>query len=146
MFVDRLSADLKDAMKGKEEQKTSTLRMLLAALKNKKIDLQHDLTDEEALAVVQKQVKSLQDSMAQFTAGGRADLAEGVKKEMEILAPYLPAQMTDVELEAIVKEALLPLGALTKADMGRAMGAVMPKVAGKADGGRVKDAVQKHLG
>lgn len=146
MLIDRIAQELKDAMKAREEQRVSTLRMLSSALKNKKIELQHELTEEEVLAVIQKQLKGLTDAAVQFEAGGRADLATQAHAEIVILTPYVPAQMSDEELEVCVKKIIAQTGASSKSDMGKIMGALMPVIAGRADGARARALVEKHLG
>jgi len=128
-------------MKAKDSATLSTLRLLLSALKNKQIDVQHDLSDAEVQDVVKSQVKQLKDSIETFTQGGRDDMAQSAQVEVEILEKYLPEQMGDEELETIVRSAIEQSGAQSKADMGKAMGAAMQAVAGRADGSRVKEIV-----
>ncbi len=140
-----ITTDMKEAMKAKDNATLSTLRLLRSAIKNKQIDLQHELSDEEVQAVVKSQAKQLKDSIESFTSGGREDLAESTASELEILKKYLPEEMSDEDLEAIVKKAIEDSGATSKADMGKAMGMAMKAVAGKADGNRVKEIVAKSL-
>ena len=142
----QITEDMKSAMKTKNNATLSTLRLLLSAAKNKKIDLQHELSDEEMLAVIKSQTKQLQDGFESFTSAGREDLAAQTKAEMEILAAYLPAQMSDEELTMIVKKTVADLGVTSKAEMGKVMGLAMKAVAGKADGTRVKQIVETLLG
>ena len=132
-------------MKDRDEQRVSTLRMLSAALKNKKIELQKDLEDADVLVVVKAQVKQLKDSLASFKEGGREDLITTAKAELEILEKFMPEAMSSEELEAIVKGIIEETGAAGKEDMGKVMGAAMGKVAGKADGGDVKKMVDQLL-
>ena len=143
---EQISNDVKDAMRAKEEKILSTLRMLQASLKNKKIDLGKELEEEDVVSVVKKEVKALEDSIISFVAGAREDLAEKTRAEVETLKKYLPAEMSDEKLEVIVKEALSEIGTVTKAEMGKVMGSVMGKVAGLADGKRVKAILEKLLG
>lgn len=145
-LLEQISNDLKDAMRAKDESTLSTLRMLKSALKNKQIDLMRDLTETEVADMIKSQAKQLKEAMDQFEAGGRADLAEGNMRELEVLKKYLPPELSDADLEAVVKEALSQSGATSKADMGKAMGFVMKAVSGRADGGRVKSLVEKILG
>lgn len=145
-FTEQISNDLKEAMKAKDEATLSTLRMLKTALKNKQIDLMRELTDTESQDVIKSQVKQLRDAIDQFRSGGREDLALGNERELDVLKKYLPAELSDEDLESVVKMALAESGATTKADMGKAMGFVMKAVAGRADGGRVKSFVEKILG
>jgi uncharacterized protein YqeY len=140
-----ITDNMKAAMKAKDSATLSTLRLLLSALKNKKIDVQHELSDAEVQDVVKTQVKQLKDSIESFKAGGREDLAMSTQTEIGVLEQYLPAQMSDEELTKVVKEAVEKSGATSKADMGKVMGAAMAAVAGRADGSRVKEIVGKLL-
>jgi uncharacterized protein YqeY len=144
-LIENIEADLKAALKAKEGQVVSTLRMLTAALKNKSIELKKDLKEEEVVAVVKSQVKQLKDSIEAFVEGAREDLAAKAREELEILAKYLPEQMSEEELKKIVDETVKETGAAGKGDMGKVMGAVMGKVKGKADGGDVKRLVEEAL-
>ncbi len=144
-LLETIDNDLKAALKERNEQAVSTLRMLSAALKNKKIDLRQDLKESDVVAVIKTQVKQLKDSLASFEKGDRADLAEKAKAELEILQKYMPKGMSSEELENLVKSVIEETGAAGKGDMGKVMGAVMGKVAGKADGGDVKQMVEKLL-
>ncbi len=144
-LLEKIEGDLKNALKERKEQEVSTLRMLLAALKNKKIELKKDLTDEEVTGVVRSQVKQLKDSVESFKAGDREDLAEKSKGEITILEKYLPAQMSQDELKNLVRSVIDETGAVGKQGMGKVMGAVMSKVAGRADGGTVKKVVEELL-
>ena len=144
-LIETINSDLKQALKDRDEQQVSTLRMLSAALKNKKIELQKDLEDVDVLAVIKTQVKQLKDSLASFEQGDRSDLAEKAKAELEILEKFMPEAMSSEELEGIVKGVIEETGAAGKGDMGKVMGAVMGKVAGKADGGDVKKMVDQLL-
>lgn len=145
-LLEQISSDLKDAMRAKDESTLSTLRMLKSALKNKEIDLIRPLTEVEVLDVIKSQAKQLKEAIDQFEAGGRSDLAEGNKVELEVLKKYMPAELSDADLEGVVREAVAQSGATSKADMGKAMGFVMKAVAGRADGTRVKGLVEKLLG
>jgi len=145
MLQQKISDDIKTAMKAKDSAKLSTLRLLKTAMKNKEIELIHELSEDEALAVIKSQMKQLKDSVESYEDAGRDEMAESGKAELVILEAYLPAQMSDEDLEAIVKSALEESGATSKADMGKAMGAAMKAVAGQADGNRVKEIVAKLL-
>jgi len=142
---EKIEADLMAAFKAKETQVVSTLRLLKTAVKNKSIELKKDLGDEEVAAVVKYQVKQLKDSVDAFVEGAREDLAVKAREELEILAKYLPEQMSEEELKKIVDETVAETGASGKAEMGKVMGAVMGKVKGKADGGDVKRLVEEVL-
>jgi len=144
-LLERITSDMKEAMKQKNNATLSTLRLLLSAIKNKKIDLQHEMSEEEVQDVVKSQVKQLKDAVVSFEQGGRADLAESSNAEIAVLEAYLPAQLADDVLETMVKEALLQAGITGKQDMGKAMGIAMKAVAGKADGTRVKQIVERVL-
>lgn len=141
----QITDDMKEAMKAKNDATLSTLRLLRSAMKNKQIDVQHELSDVEIQEVIKIQVKQLKDAINDFKAGGRMDLAEGNQKELEVLNKYLPAELSDEELQTIVKEAVIQSGATAKSDMGKAMGFVMKAVAGRADGTRVKKLVESLL-
>ena len=142
---EQIMNDVKVAMKAKEAQTLSTLRLLQSSLKNKKIELGKELEEGDVISVVKKEVKALEDSIVSFVQGAREDLAQKARAEVETLKNYLPEEMSDERLETIVKEALAEIGAVTKAEMGKVMGAVMGKVAGAADGKRVKAIVEKLL-
>ncbi len=141
----RITDDMKEAMKTKNNATLSTLRLLRSSLKNKQIDLQHELSDEEVLAVIKTQVKQLNDSIASFQSGGREDMASAAKAEIAVLEHYLPAQMSDEQLEQVVKEVIAQTGALGKQDIGKVMGAAVKAAAGQADGARIKSIVERLL-
>ncbi len=144
-LLEHITNDVKAAMKAKEAQTLSTLRMLSASLKNKRIELGKELEEGDVISVVKKEVKALEDSIVSFVQGAREDLAQKARAEVETLKKYLPEEMSDENLETIIKEALAEIGATTKAEMGKVMGAVMGNVAGLADGKRVKAMVEKQL-
>jgi uncharacterized protein YqeY len=141
-FVQTVDTDFKEAMKAKEEVRLSTLRMLRSALKNKQIDLQHELSDQEAMAVIKTMMKQYQDALNDFMNAGRTDLADRQQKELDILAMYLPPALSREELEAIVKDAVQSSGVT---DAGKAMGIAMKAVAGRADGTDVRAIVEALL-
>ncbi len=145
MLVARIDADTISAMKSKDAARLSALRMVRAALKNKHIDVGHALSDDEAQQVIRTMVKQYTDALKDFTSAGRTDLAEKQKAEIDLLQNYLPAQMEEADIEAIVKNVIVTLNA-TQKDVGRVMNAVMKEVAGRADGTAVKAIVQKFLG
>ena len=142
--------DLKQAMIAKQELKLSVLRMLIAALKNKKISLgsggKGDLSEEQIIEVISGEVKKRKDSIVFYKKGGRKELAEKEQEEIEILEKYLPEQMSEEELEKEIKKIIFSLGDVSVKDFGRVMGAVMPKFKGKADGNAVTAIVKKILG
>lgn len=134
----QLQDELKIAMKERQEDRLSTLRMLWSQIRNSEIDKKHELTDDEILEVVGRSVKQLKDSINDFNTGGRTDLVAKTQAEVDLLQTYLPAQLSDEELRAIVIK-VLSENNLT--DAGKAMGAVMKEVKGKADGNRVRQMV-----
>lgn len=145
----KLSADLKEALKGKQELVASTLRMVIAAIGNKEIELRKKdigLSDEEVLTVLASEVKKRKDAMREYEKGGRAELADKEKMEMEILARYLPAEMPDEEVLRIVKDGIREAGAAGMSDFSKVMKAVMPILKGRADGERVSAFVKEALG
>lgn len=144
-LLQKITADMKEAMKSKNNATLSTLRLLLSALKYKQIDVQHDLSDQEVQSVIKTQVKQLKDSIVSYEQGSRADLVQATLLEVTILETYLPTELDDAVLESIVKEAVTHSGAKGKQDTGKAMGAAMKAVAGKADGSRVKQIVERLL-
>ena len=143
---ERIDADLKDAMRSKDELGTSVLRMLKSAVKYKEVEPGgHALEDSGVLAVIQSLIKQRRDSVEQFLAGKRTDLAEKEEKEIAKLQSYLPAQMSPDELRAEVRAAIAQVGAKGPKDMGAVMKALMPKVQGKAEGKAVSEAVKAEL-
>lgn len=145
-LIKQLDADLIAAMKAGESEKLSVLRMARTALKNKQIEVGHELAESEVVAVLQKELKQRREAATEFRAGNRPELAEKEEREAEILKAYLPAEMTDDELATIVDEVIAATGAATPADMGKVMGQAMGKVAGRADGNRVSALVRQKLG
>jgi len=142
---EQINDDFKAAMKGQNQATLSTLRMLKSALKNKQIDLMHELTEEEAMTVVKSQIKQLRDAADEYAAGAREEMAESARQEVRVLEKYLPAQMDDATLHTKVKEALAAAGMTSKNDAGKAMGVAMKAVAGQADGSRVRAVVETIL-
>jgi uncharacterized protein YqeY len=143
---EKVQQDMTDAMKAKEEIKLSTLRMLKADIMKFEVSgVKKEATDEDVLSIIQKQLKQRKDAAQQFRDGGRNELAEKEDKEAEILQEYLPEQMGEDEIRAIVEGAIGETGASSKADMGKVMSAVMPKVKGKADGKLVNQIVMQLL-
>ncbi len=144
---DLLTEDMKQAMKDKESGKLrlSVIRMARANIKNIEIDEKRELNDDEVLAVLMKEVKMRQDSLEEFTKAGREELAEQAKQEIAILRKYLPEQLSDEELKALVEEAVAETGAAGPKDMGKVMAALMPKTKGRADGKRINTMVRELL-
>ncbi len=139
-------ADFKAAMKEKDEIRKNTITMVRAAIKQIEIDTKTELSDDEILPIISKQVKMRKDALADFERGGRTDLMEVYKQEIEVLNEYLPKQLTPEEIESLVAEAANEIGVTSGMEnMGKLMGASMSKCKGLADGSDVKDAVMKFL-
>ncbi len=147
-LVEKIQDDLKLAMKSKNSFDLSVLRMLITALKNKKIELvaKDGLDDGQAVAVVKSEVKKRQDAAALYDQGGRAELAEKERAEIEVLKRYLPEQMDEQTIEKIVKEVVAGFGEAGPGDFGKVMGSAMAKLKGRADGKTVQDIVKRVLG
>ncbi len=145
MLQETIKTDLVAAMKAGDDVKKSVLRQLMTALKNEAISLKKDLSEDDELAVVKREVKRLKEGIVEFEKADRADLADAAKAELVVLAVFMPAQMSDEELESKVKVVVEKSGATSAADMGKVMGAVMKEVGGQADGGRVREMVAKLL-
>ena len=147
MLTQRIDDDIKSAMKAKEALKLSALRMLKAAASNAAIAKgKSNLEDAEVMEVIGKLIKQRGESVEAYTKGNRPELAEKERKEAEILKAYLPAQIPDEELKAIIQAAVKETGASGPQGMGAVMKAVLPKVAGRADGGKVSRFVREALG
>jgi len=142
---EKIETDLIEAMKAHDENIVSVLRMLKSAIQNNEIQKKEELKDENILGVIQNQVKQRQDSINLYEQGGRQELADKEKKEIEILKKYLPEQMGEAEIRALVKKAIGETGASAISDMGKVMGALMPQVKGKADGSLVSNIVKEEL-
>lgn len=142
---EELLKELKEAMKTKDTLKKDTITMLRAAILQVEKDTQKELSEPEMQVIVAKEVKKRQESIADFEKGGRDDLVNQIKKEIEILSVYLPKQLSEEEVEALVVETIQTVGAAGPKDMGRVMGALREKTAGKADGKLVSDIVKQKL-
>lgn len=148
---ERLDQDIKDAMRARQTDRLGVLRMLKAALKNAAIEKhgpgeRSSLDDADAQNVLRKQVKQRQDSIESFTRGGRPEQAAKEQAEIDVLQSYLPRQLSAEELDTLVTEAIAETGATGKAQMGAVMKVLTPKVAGRADGRALSQAVQRRLG
>jgi uncharacterized protein YqeY len=142
---DRITDDMKAALKARDARRLGAVRLALAAIKQREIDDRKALTDPETVAVVEKMIKQRRDSIAQYTAGGRQDLADQEQFEIDVLAAYLPQQADAAEIEAVIAEAIATTGAKGAADMGKVMGQVKAKLAGRADMGQVSARVKARL-
>lgn len=146
-LLERFDADLKDAMRRKQADKLSTLRLLKSAIKYYQIEKKLDaVTDPDAIAVMQKQIKQRKDSIESYRAGGREDLAKKEEAELAVLRAYLPQGLSPAEIEALVKTVIQEVGATGKAQIGPVMKAAIAKAAGRADGKSINAAALKLLG
>jgi len=141
----QITEDMKAAMRAKESARLATIRLILAEIKRKEVDEQIELDDAQTLAIVEKMIKQRKDSITQFEAGGRADLADIEKAELAILSTYMPAGLSDEEIAAEVAAAVASTGAAGPQDMGKVMGVLKPKLAGRADMTVVSGLVKKAL-
>ncbi|MEO2064889.1 MAG: GatB/YqeY domain-containing protein [Desulfurobacteriaceae bacterium] len=142
---ERLKEDMKAALKAKDKEKLSVIRMLQALIKNAEIDKRGELTDEEIVSLLQKYAKQRRESIEMYEKGGRQDLVEKEKRELEIVESYLPKQMSEEEIRELVAEVIKEVGASSPKDLGKVMQAVMPKVKGRADGSLVNRVVRELL-
>ncbi|MGX4641952.1 GatB/YqeY domain-containing protein [Massilia sp. SYSU DXS3249] len=142
---EQITNDMKAAMRAKEAGKLNTIRLLLAEIKRKEVDEQIEVNDQQTVAIVEKMIKQRKDSITQFEAGNRADLADIEKAELEVLVAYMPAGLSDEEIAAEVAAAVAASGAAGPQDMGKVMGIVKPKLAGRADMTVVSALVKKAL-
>ncbi len=142
----RITDDVKQAMRDKDKDRLGVLRSLTAAIKQKEIDERTELDDNAVLAVLDKMAKQYRDSIQQYRDAGRDDLVDKETYELNIITEYLPEQLNDTDLEALIKNAIEETGASGMADMGKVMGVVKPKVQGRADMGAVSAKVKSLLG
>lgn len=142
-LFETIQADLVTAQKARDAETVGALRLMISEMKNAKIRLMHDLSDEEVQAVLRSEVKKRKDAIEQFEKGGRTDLADADKKQIATIEKYLPAQMSEADVEAKIQP--LVTAGMTMKDMGKVMGAAMKAVAGKADGNLVSKIVKKLL-
>lgn len=143
---ERITEDMKSAMRASDKERLSTIRMVQAAIKQREVDERIALDDAQVLAVLEKMVKQRRESIAAFEQGGRADLADKEKAEIQILVAYLPEQLTEAEVDALIQAAIAETGAASMKDMGKVMGAVKAKAAGRADMGAVSARIKAALG
>ncbi|HET9415909.1 MAG TPA: GatB/YqeY domain-containing protein [Candidatus Limnocylindria bacterium] len=141
----RLEAAMRDAMRARDEQRTQTLRMAMAAAHNEKIAKRRDLTDDEVVDVLTKQVKQRRESIAMYRDAGREDRAESEEAEAAILAEFMPQQLSEAEVEELARAAISETGAASPADLGRVMGSLSPRTRGRADGRLVSEVVRRLL-
>ncbi|WP_430534281.1 GatB/YqeY domain-containing protein [Listeria rocourtiae] len=145
-LLDQLNEDMKQAMRAKEKEKLSVIRMLKAALQNEAIRLgTDDISPEDEVTILSREMKQRRDSLAEFKKADRADLVEKLEDEMVIVQSYLPKQLSEEEVAEIVKVTIEEVGATSQADFGKVMAAVMPKLKGKTDGNVVNKFVKQYL-
>ncbi len=142
---DRITEDMKAAMRARQSERLSAVRMLLASIKQREIDSRTEADDAAVLAIVEKLIKQRKDSIAQFEAGGRADLVAKETAEVSVLAEYLPQQMSEAEVSAAIDAAIAEAGATGPAAMGKVMSLLKARLAGRADIGQVSAMVKKRL-
>ena len=142
---EQLNEDMKTAMKARDAEKLGALRLLLAAVKQREVDERITLDDAAVLGVIDKMIKQRKDSISQFEKAARQDLADKERFELGILEAYLPQQLSQAEVEAVIAEAVAATGAKSAADMGKVMAVVKPKLAGRADMGKVSGWVKGKL-
>jgi uncharacterized protein YqeY len=142
---EQINDDLKAAMRGGDVARRDTIRLLLAALKQREVDERKVLTDADVLAIIEKMLKQRRDSISQFEQGGRQDLADKEKQELTLLQAYMPQALSDAEIAAAVAAAVAETGAAAPSDMGKVMAVLKPKLAGRADMTKVSAAVKAQL-
>ena len=141
----RIQEDMKSAMRAGEKDKLANIRMIMAAIKQREVDERIQLDDAQVLSVIDKMVKQRRESIAQFAAGGRADLVAKEEAELRLLSAYLPVPLTETELDALISEAVTATGAASIKDMGKVMAAIKAKAAGRADMGAVGARIKARL-
>lgn len=141
----RLTDDMKTAMKAGEKERLATIRLINAAIKQKEVDERIEMTDDRVLAVLEKMVKQRKDSIEQYDKAGRDDLASIERAEMAIIEQYLPAKMDEASIRAAIEAAVAETGASGPADMGKLMGLLKPRLAGQADMGEVSKLIKQRL-
>jgi len=144
-LAEKLSSDQKDAMRAKDKFRLSVIRLLRAEIQNAAIEKKAPLDHKEELAILTREVKRRKDALEDFERSGRQNLVDDLKQEIEILSEYLPEQLSDEELVKMVKEAIAESGAESKREMGKVMSLLMPRIKGKADGGKVRQLVENNL-
>jgi len=141
----RIQEDVKSAMRAGEKERLAAIRMITAAIKQREVDERIELDDAQVLSVIDKMSKQRRESIAQFKAGGRADLVAKEEAELALLTAYMPAQLGEAELDALINEAIAATGAASIKDMGKVMAAIKAKAAGRADMGAVGARIKARL-
>jgi uncharacterized protein YqeY len=144
-LLQRIEGAMHDAMRARDDRRTQTLRMVMAAAHNRGIELRRDLTDDETTEVLARQVKQRRESIELFRAGGREEMAAQEAAEAEILTEFLPQQLAPAELETLAMAAIAETGATSPAEMGKVMGRLAPQIKGRADGRAVSELVRRLL-
>ena len=144
-LIERLRDDLKDAMRARDAQRKSALRMVLTEIQLAEVESSEPLSDDDVVVVIRKEVKRREDAVEMMREAGRQELVKAETRELEILRAYLPQMMSEAEITELVERVVDEMGADSMRDMGRVMGAVMPQVKGRADGRLVNQVVRKHL-
>jgi hypothetical protein len=144
-LTNQIRADLTESMKARDAERTSTLRMLQASLKNEQINVGHELSDEEAMIVIRKAVKQRIDSIEQFTKANRLEMAAKEQSEMNLLKTYLPQELSDSEVESVLREIIATTGAASKKDLGKVMKEATARLKGRAEGKRIQEIVARLL-
>ncbi len=142
---ERIVADMKAAMRDKNKERLQTVRLVLAAIKQAEVDTREVLDDAAVSAILDKLVKQRRDSIQQYDAAGRTDLADQERAEMAVIQEYLPEQLTDAEIDELISEALATTGASSMKDMGKIMGMIKPKAQGRADMGKISTLIKSRL-
>jgi uncharacterized protein YqeY len=142
----RISDDMKAAMRGGEKERLAVIRLILAAIKQREVDERIELDEAQTLAVLEKMLKQRRDSIVQFDAAGRVDLADVERAEMAVIEAYLPAQLSEAELDALIDAAITQTGASSPRDMGKVVAAVKQQAAGRADMAQVSARIKARLG
>jgi len=143
---DRITEDMKTAMRAADKERLGTVRLLLAAIKQREVDERITLDDGQVVAVIEKMIKQRREAIGQFESGGRSDLVAKETAEIGVLQGYLPAQLTTAEVDALITEAIAATGAASIKDMGKVMGFVKPKAQGRTDMGALSARIKQKLG
>jgi uncharacterized protein len=143
---DRINEDMKSAMRARESEKLAAIRLLTSAIKQREVDERIEITDEVVLSVIEKMLKQRKDSIEQYVAGNRPELAAREQFEVDVLKQYMPTPLSDAELAGILDAVVAEVGATSAKDMGKVMNALRPRVAGRADMGKLSGLVKARLG
>ena len=143
---DRLAMEMREAMKGREKVRLGALRLLAASVKNREVELRHELSDEEFAEIVQREVKRRREAAEAYTSAGREDRASQEREEEGVLEAYLPAGLSDQEVDSLIEGAIVETGAAGPGDMGKVMGRIMAAAKGRVDGKAVQQKVRARLG